>query len=225
MRGNPHMDTGPRRHRRKRESGRGGEIRSDGHLQRTQRPTRFPKAETSPGERISNQTTFEQRDENQLAERMENLEVSHRRKQDRLHATFRRLPPHHRSTPPQPSQPSHPTQNGTRPAQRGPSSNEEDRLPRLSPLQKWNPRNHPPFPPRVPALRGRKATPPSEVKTRLILDPLPTRDAQRLLCYVGNTQRLTTTFGEVRPNNTFEIKEKEIKERPRRQRDHDSDDE
>ena len=46
-----------------------------------------------------------------------------------------------------------------------------------------------------------------------------------LLHYVGNTQRLTTTFGEVRPNNTFEIKEKEIKERPRRQRDHDYDDE
>jgi hypothetical protein len=43
--------------------------------------------------------------------------------------------------------------------------------------------------------------------------------------YVGNTQRLTATFGEVRLNDTFEIKEKEIKERPRRQRDHDYDDE
>jgi hypothetical protein len=46
-----------------------------------------------------------------------------------------------------------------------------------------------------------------------------------LLCYAGNTQQLTATFREVCPNDGFENKEKEIKERPWKQHNHNFDDE
>jgi hypothetical protein len=46
-----------------------------------------------------------------------------------------------------------------------------------------------------------------------------------LLRYVSNTQRLKATFGEVRPDDDFVINEKDIKEKPRQQRDQNYDDE
>ena len=42
-----------------------------------------------------------------------------------------------------------------------------------------------------------------------------------LLRYVSDTKRLTATFGEVRPDNNFKLKEKEIREKPRRRREDD----
>ena len=70
--------------------------------------------------------------------------------------------------------------------------------------------------------------PRSEAETRLILDPLPLRTRKgipHLLRYAGNTQRLTVTFREVRPDDGFKIKEKEIKERTRKQHNRDYNDE
>ena len=184
----------------------------------------FPQAEAPPGEYLGYQTTLKEKVKSTMGNRMEIIETLRQLKQDRLIPTIRQLPPHHQPTAAQPNQPPYPIKDRSHPPQRNPPPDQEIGNPRVPHYKNGVRETVLHYLLTCPSYRGARQLLQAILKCDTNSIPFLTstrKGIPHLLRYINNTKRLTATFGDVRPDDNFELKEKETKKHSRRQHEED----